>query len=713
DNYQLSEVWINITGPGGYMINTTMDEGTDDMFYLNQSYDQLGEYNYTIWAGDTVGIWNFSSGSFSVGDYSPPEIANVTSNPVSQEVSGFVNITASVTDDFQLSEVWINITGPGGYMINTTMDEGPDDMFYLNQSYDLIGEYDYTIWAGDISNNWNSEWDLFGIIDTGFPQASASVFDSYWKNSTTFNILWTASDNIGLSNITLHYRYSNDNSTWGSWTEYSYNNSVSGTSASGSFEFDSPADGYYEFFTNASDTENNWEPNPSDAEAITAVDTQLPFSSIGIEPYWHTSSSLTMNIQTGDSNPSSGIADFTKYYRFSQDNISWSPWEKYEGDDREGYYEIYGIAVDNAGNVEVKSELDAMFALDNTPPVADAGEDRIMEPGIEVNLDGFGSSDNFGVISNYTWVITKDSIHVTTLYGPNPLFEIVDVGNYIVNLTVRDQCGHTDFDTVLIQVAMDSEPPEIVHLANPADQEVYGYVNITATVSDNEEVEGVWILVSDPNGNDLWNLSMSRIGLTDEYWYENFYSILGTFSYFVWAKDSSENWNVSQGSFVIKDTTLPFADAGEDLSADVNITVVFNASGSTDNYLLVNYSWNIFKYGALIANLYEIKPSIKFAENGTYEVILTVKDSSGNSASDTVMVTVNAPDSGVAPEKDHEESSNLWLLIPILIVVIAILVFIILRKRQKKEPNKKISNNEISQASEDGIEDFLDSNDEN
>ena len=115
DNIGVLEVWVNISLPGGGYNNVSMTKGTGDEWYNNTIYTALGQYNYTIWANDTSGIWNSSSGhNFSIQDTNLAEISDVSADPGTQKTGGYVNISCNVTDNVGLYGVWVNITLPGG-----------------------------------------------------------------------------------------------------------------------------------------------------------------------------------------------------------------------------------------------------------------------------------------------------------------------------------------------------------------------------------------------------------------------------------------------------------------------------------------------------------------------------------------------------------------------------------------------------------------------
>ena len=83
----------------------------------------------------------------------------------------------------------------------------------------------------------------------------------------------------------------------------------------------------------------------------------------------------------------------------------------------------------------------------------------------------------------------------------------------------------------------------------------------------------------------------------------------------------------------------PIAEAGPNQTVTVGDTVVFNGSGSSDDGGVVNWTWT-FSYDSNITELYESQPTFRFEREGVYEVTLVVRDGAGNTASDTMNVTV-------------------------------------------------------------------------
>jgi len=97
------------------------------------------------------------------------------------------------------------------------------------------------------------------------------------------------------------------------------------------------------------------------------------------------------------------------------------------------------------------------YLRDTVSPVADAGEDIEAEQGDTVTLDGTESTDNVG-IDEYEWSIEDPTGDVTTLYGMDVEYTLEYALYYDVELTVYDEAGNYDTDSIEIY-AIDTEDP--------------------------------------------------------------------------------------------------------------------------------------------------------------------------------------------------------------------------------------------------------------
>jgi hypothetical protein len=113
-----------------------------------------------------------------------------------------------------------------------------------------------------------------------------------------------------------------------------------------------------------------------------------------------------------------------------------------------------------------------IFKLGGEPPVADAGEDQMVEQeshaGTEVTLDGSGSTDEDSTPGTNDDIVSFDWYEDATLLGSGETLDYTfQLGEHAVTLVVTDSDGETDEDEVII-VVEDTTPPTINDVsANP------------------------------------------------------------------------------------------------------------------------------------------------------------------------------------------------------------------------------------------------------
>ncbi|MFQ6061101.1 MAG: hypothetical protein ACE5KV_07410 [Thermoplasmata archaeon] len=206
DNKAVNVACLNYTDVTGVTFNETMTMVDGNYSYDIPAQPSPGSVEYFIWANDTYGNWNMTANHTITieGDADPPTIAHeaVTSAGMGETIT----ITANVTDNVEVDEVWLNYTDTAGEDHNVTMTivEG-------NYSYDIpaqasVGTVSYFIWANDTFNNTNRTpvYEIT-ITDTEAPEITHTPVTEATAGEPV-EISAAITDNVGVDSATLYYR---------------------------------------------------------------------------------------------------------------------------------------------------------------------------------------------------------------------------------------------------------------------------------------------------------------------------------------------------------------------------------------------------------------------------------------------------------------------------------------------------------------------------
>jgi hypothetical protein len=211
DNYALepvNPVWLNYTDVLGSAFNVTMNPiGGDDYGQQIPAQPSPGTVSYFIWAVDAEGnpamTLTYITAILAV-DSQPPEILNVQATPSPQEVFSSVNISASITDPSGVDTAAVEITWPDLSVTNQTLVPAPGDIYYLEQTYNLVGTYPYTVWTSDTNGFWNTSSGSFVIQDSAPPLITHTPVTSE-LTGVPIDISATVTDNYQLTDVRIDY----------------------------------------------------------------------------------------------------------------------------------------------------------------------------------------------------------------------------------------------------------------------------------------------------------------------------------------------------------------------------------------------------------------------------------------------------------------------------------------------------------------------------
>ena len=139
--------------------------------------DTLEKIYYRIFAWDVSDNQNQSDlGNVTIYDNDPPEISDVNADPWVQMTGEYVNISAAVIDNIDLSEVYLYIIYPDSTVDNISIKQNKiDDTYYGNRIYNQDGDHTYHIWAKDSSGNTKTSDDYTFKIVLGVPPEDPQI----------------------------------------------------------------------------------------------------------------------------------------------------------------------------------------------------------------------------------------------------------------------------------------------------------------------------------------------------------------------------------------------------------------------------------------------------------------------------------------------------------------------------------------------------------
>ena len=238
----------------------------------------------------------------------------------------------------------------------------------------------------------------------------------------------------------------------------------------------------------------------------------------------------------------------------------------------------------------------------------------------------WGDSTNSGWLGPYSSGVACNSSHLWD-----------EIGDYIIKVKTKDIKGAERVEwsqPFTVTIIRDTISPEITSVLDvPDPQNIDGWVNISCTVTDNIEVSTVKVDITCSSFSV--NTTMINIMGTNDYYYNATYSTDGTYNYFIWANDNSENGKTSavynfriNGPPTADFTYTPPFPTIEDI-------IQFNDSSTDSDGTIASWHWEFGDDST--SNGQNLQH--KYASDGTYQVNLTVTDNDG--ATNTISKQVN------------------------------------------------------------------------
>ena len=282
----------------------------------------------------------------------------------------------------------------------------------------------------------------------------------------------------------------------------------------------------------------------------------------------------------------------------------------------------------------------------NNPPTANAGIDITITVGETASFDGSASNDVDGNIASYNWSNGQTGITASQVYAT--------AGTYNVSLTVTDNEGATNTDTLVVTVNEIQTPLNVTatsicydNAANHATPTIYLWDSLPEDAVANLAWPGeVMTETGDYYCYDTQNTMASMKAIFNSNGAGQTQDLLMTtpnacFKEGTWVSLTSCGFTVTGNQNI-----APTANAGNDVTITTGETITFDASGSNDlDGTIASYNWS--------NGLVGVNPTQTYDTAGVFNVSLTVIDNEGATSTDTLTITVNEAPTPISLSATH------------------------------------------------------------
>ncbi|HSU28873.1 MAG TPA: PKD domain-containing protein [Chitinophagaceae bacterium] len=304
--------------------------------------------------------------------------------------------------------------------------------------------------------------------------------------------------------------------------------------------------------------------------------------------------------------------------------------------------------------ISCKKERSCQTCLAKKPPVANAGPDQTISlPTDSVLLNGSASGDPDGTITSYSWKKLNGpaSYNINSATTATTLVKNLITGNYEFELTVTDNDGLSDKDSVMIRVFNSTQanrPP----VANAGPNQTITQPLNTATLDgsastdpDNNIVAYSWTKILGPASFTIQNPNLVITDVTN--------LTQGIYQFELKVTDTLGLFSLDTMEIkVIAGNLPPVANAGPDISVNydlqtcstvpASVTLDGRASFDPDGTIL-SYSWTVQSFTGH-SNIVSPNNSVTLVTGiypGSY-IVFVLKVTDNNGASDTAKVLIHA-----------------------------------------------------------------------
>ncbi|MET3399110.1 PKD repeat protein [Chitinophaga ginsengisegetis] len=293
-----------------------------------------------------------------------------------------------------------------------------------------------------------------------------------------------------------------------------------------------------------------------------------------------------------------------------------------------------------------------------SPPVSNAGGDVTITLPIDyVTLDGASSAASGGsTIQSYVWKKISGPT-AGTIVSPNVVKTSVTgltAGTYVYALTITDDKGLTDSDSITVTVKPAANKPPVANAGS--NIQVQLPVNSTSldgsasTDADGQITTWAWAKTVGPAGGDLSAANAAKTNVSN--------LVAGNYTYRLIITDNSGAKDTASVNITVLAAANkpPVANAGKNIQIQlpVNTTALDGSSSADTDGQIVSWLWQktAGPAGGDLASAGAAKTTVSNLSAGTYTYQLTVTDNSNATATATVTVLVLAAAPNQSPVAD-------------------------------------------------------------
>ena len=569
DNVAVDEIYVRYWYDGD-STSTNVSASGDVFEHTITVLHTLKSIHYELGVFDTSGFMDTTSGTVTVSDNDGPELAS--DGTLGTATTGeTVTFSIDVTDNIALSEVRVLYRFGSGTSQNVTMTNVASNSWSLTLAVpgDSLAKLYYRFTAGDAAGNWNTSTEaVVDVLDNDMPTfgTDSTVATATTGDAFTFSI--EAGDNVAVQGVWVLYRY-------GTGTQ---RNGTLSSSAGLLWKLVITIDDTLQGLTYSFGTEDSsGNVNTTIGGSVSISDNDIPtFGTDSTPATGSTGDPLTFSIRVSDNIALDGTWLTYQYDTgtpvnvtlTSSDGIVWTH-SITVGDTLEDITYTVG-SIDTSGNeastlgrtVNIHDNDAPTFGTDATPATATTGDPFTFSIEISDNIEVLGVwvvyQYGSGTPVNTTVTSTDDLVWKHTM----------DVEHTILDLTytfgTEDTSGNVDTTSGGTVVIADNDGPNFGTDATPATATTGDPLTFSIGVSDNIEVQGVWVVYQYGSGTPE-NGTMSS--LDDLVWtfLMDVEHTVSDLTYTFGTVDTSGNVDTTpMGTVVVADNDVP--TFGDDLT---------------------------------------------------------------------------------------------------------------------------------------------------